>query len=92
MEELLQLSQDVPMATNICGLCTMELLLTLPAFKQFLDSYPDQWIGKNRLILWPSGLSDRTPADFYLWDPPECMLHSETVNMQSKLNIRLNWL
>jgi len=38
MEELLQLLQDVPMATNICGLCTVELLLILPALQQFLDS------------------------------------------------------
>jgi len=37
--------------------------------------------------LWPSGLSDLTLADFYLWDPPECMLPSERVNMQTKLNI-----
>jgi hypothetical protein len=35
----------------------------------------------------PSGFSDLTLADFYMWDPPDCMLHSERVNMQSKLNI-----
>lgn len=37
--------------------------------------------------MWSSGLSDFTLADFYPWDPTEYMLHTERVNMQSKLSI-----
>jgi hypothetical protein len=43
------------------------------------DRFPDRWIGRGGLILWPHYSPDRTPLDFFVWGHVKNIVYVEKI-------------
>ncbi|GBN00241.1 hypothetical protein AVEN_201636-1 [Araneus ventricosus] len=58
--------------------------------REFLDTtFPQRWIGRGVVMVWPPRSQDITPLDLYLWGYVKQHVHSERMNDINHLKQRI---
>ncbi|GBO24191.1 hypothetical protein AVEN_46474-1 [Araneus ventricosus] len=57
--------------------------------REFLDTFPQRWIGRGAVIAWPPRSQDVTPLDFYSWGYVKQHVYSERINDINHLKQRI---